>query len=79
LFIVVVLLLCYSVQLTSCGFKTNFKKLVDVVKVLNNVTDCRLCYAPCKAGCKKVFEMPKSIDRFNGRIKKCKKVCKCEL
>jgi len=79
-FIIVLLLLCYSIQLTSDGFRKTIKNIIEIGKVINKETDCQLCYAPCKKGCKEVFEKSKSSSQLDNCIKICKKkACKCEL
>jgi hypothetical protein len=79
LFITVLLLLCYSVRLTSGGFGKIIKNVVKVAKNINDATGCHLCYVPCEIGCKKVFDKSKSSTQFDSCIKVCKKTCKCEL
>ncbi len=76
LFITVLVLLCYSIQLTSGGWVT---KAAKVIGKINKAFDCKPCYIPCKTGCKKFFKKTDSSSQFDSCVRVCKKTCKCEL
>jgi NAD-dependent dihydropyrimidine dehydrogenase PreA subunit len=78
-FITVLLLLCYSISLTSCGLSDKIKKAVKVVQNINNATGCRLCYFACKEGWKKFIKKTISTSQYDGCVKICKTTCNCEL
>jgi hypothetical protein len=76
-FIIAVLLLCYSVQVTSGVLLGIVGKIIKTIGDVNEASGCKLCYVPCKAGCKKLLK--KSSSNYDACVKVCEKTCKCEL